>query len=462
MTRLEAAWTLAYACFLAGCGVDEPLRPTPSFDPHVLASPEEARDLDPDPSIVRYRLRAAPAEHRIGDEIHEGYAYNGQLPGPTLRASVGDTLVVELENALDFATTIHWHGLAVPYEMDGVTWQREPVSPGESFTYSFPLTRAGTFWYHPHFDSERQVDRGLYGALVVEDPAEPELEELVLVFDSWGETEDGAGPSLHAMSSQGPRHAQGGAAGALWTVNARIQPLLPVVAGTALRVRIVNASSNDYLSLSWPEMRVIAADQGLLPALVTPESVLLAPGDRAEAEWLLGPNEFSPSAAPYSIHGGAALGSSVELFHVVPQGDVAAPSPRTWPFSNQPISEDPGFTDVVYVFTGDPLTNDWRINGELFPDVTVASLGLGTDAVIEVRNASATEHPFHLHGHAFEIVASNGVAPELAMFEDTINVRIGESARLRFVADNPGEWMAHCHILAHAEGGMMTVLRVEP
>ena len=101
------------------------------------------------------------------------------------------------------------------------------------------------------------------------------------------------------------------------------------------------------------------------------------------------------------------------------------------------------------------------MNGEVFPNVTIEELALDTDAVIEVRNLSSSEHPFHLHGHAFEVVSRNGIAPAYRQMEDTINVSIYETVVLRLNANNPGDWMVHCHIQAHQYGGMMTVLRVE-
>jgi FtsP/CotA-like multicopper oxidase with cupredoxin domain len=114
----------------------------------------------------------------------------------------------------------------------------------------------------------------------------------------------------------------------------------------------------------------------------------------------------------------------------------------------------------VYVFSGGG-TEDWLINGEVFPEVTVETLALGSDGVVELRNLSATEHPFHLHGQVFEVLSRNGVVPAVYEQADTVNVGIRETVRLLVHADNPGDWMAHCHLLPHAEGGMMTVLRVE-
>ena len=224
-------------------------------------------------------------------------------------------------------------------------------------------------------------------------------------------------------------------------------------------MRLLNASNVGYLDLRWAAIRQIAGDQGLLPRLLEPEGILLTPGDRAEVEWLIGEHGFNVDAEPYSLFG-ADIGQPATLMDVVAADPRPPPAAAAWPFSEDEPSADPGSTDIIYSFSGDLHTNDWRINGEKFPDVTIASLPLGTEAVIEVRNASPTDHPFHLHGHAFEVLSVNGVAPDMRTVEDTWNLAIRDVARLRLVADNPGEWMAHCHILPHADNGMMTVLRV--
>jgi len=436
--------------------------PDAAPDLNLLRSPREAEDLDPDPNVVHVRLVAAPATHTIGEQQIPGFAYNGQTPGPTLRAKVGDLLRIDFENQLDEATTIHWHGANVPYAMDGVTWQTNPIEPGATFTYSFKLTHAGTFWYHPHFNSNGQVDRGLYGVLVVEDPAEPAIDDLIVVFDVWGE---GDGPSGHvaagaSMDAGGHEPTPGSAAQPQWTVNGLIGPRAVLRGGSAVRVRLLNVSTRSYLDLRWPRIRQIGSDQGLLPALAEPAAIVLAPGDRAEAEWLLGDQGFDVETAPYSLNGGAAQGPLAKALSVEVTEPAAAATAPDWPFSGRAPTPDRGTTDIVYVFTGDPYTNDWRINGEQFPNVTVEELKLNADAVIEVRNSSPTEHPFHLHGHAFEVLSVDGVAPQTRTFEDTFNVGIRGRVRVRLLADNPGDWMAHCHILDHADHGMMTVLRV--
>ena len=411
----------------------------------MLESPAEAEDLDPDPNVVHVSLTAAPARYEIDGETVEGWAYNGQIPGPTIRLRRGDTLIVDFHNGLDADTTIHWHGLHVPFAMDGVTWMNAPVGPGQDFVYSFVVDQAGTYWYHPHVDTERQLDLGLYGAIVVEDPAEPAVDrELVVLFDSWGEHD----------------HQNLDGADLTWTANGLIDPEFPALAGERLRLRAINVANAGYLDLAWPQLRHIASDQGLLAALEEPDSLVLAPSDRGDGEWLIG-DGFDVTAQPFSILGEPAIDEPVRLFEVTVAEPGPAPAGLDWPFDGAEPTPDPGWTDIVYAFAGDPHTGKWTINGELFPDITIESLALQQWSIIELRNISQTAHPFHLHGHAFEVLSIDDEAPDFRRVEDSINVNPLSKVRLGLLPDNPGDWMAHCHILPHVEGGMMTVLRVE-
>ncbi len=442
---------------LSACPAADPAEPDPMPDataeddgPAAVLGPTEAEDLDPADDVLHVALTAAPLDE--GLEGDPGYAYNGQIPGPTLRAKVGDTLVVDLQNDLETPTTIHWHGVDVPWAMDGVPWMMDPVAPGASAAITFPLNQVGTFWYHPHFDTDSQVDLGLYGVLVVEDPAEPDVPDAVLVFDDAHEDEgDESGDGSAA-------HLHGDALPDRWLVNGVSDGVLTATPGEPLRARLLNASNIAYLALRWTGMRVIAHDQGLLPALSQPDLLLLAPGDRAEVEWLVGGGDLEVLAEPFSLHGGTAPGEAEVILTVSSSGATPAAA-ASWPFVAASPPVDPGRTDVRYVFQGDG--EQWMINGELFPDVTVETVPLDAETIIELRNVSPTRHPFHLHGHAFEVLSDgNGPATSYRL-EDTVDVGIREVVRLRVVADNPGDWMVHCHLLPHAEQGMMTVLRVE-
>ena len=216
-----------------------------------LESPAPAVDLDPAPNVVRVRLEASPLT-RQGPYL---YAYNEMNPGPTIRAKLGDTLEVELVNRMTVPTTIHWHGVHVPWEMDGVTWMRTPTQPGESFTYRFELTQSGTFWYHPHFNTEHQVDGGLFGTLVVEDPAEPVVDEdLVLMFDS-------------ANEDRPPHGAHGhGKVNTEWRINSESTKDGPIEYRSGGKIVQYEWSTRVtwLLGPALANLRVIGGDQGLL------------------------------------------------------------------------------------------------------------------------------------------------------------------------------------------------------
>lgn len=418
-----------------------------------LNSPPEAEDLDRSADVARFELTAAPATVAFGEGTADGYAYNGQVPGPTLRVPVGATVEVELTNDLDVPTTIHWHGVDVPVAMDGAPWNSGVVEPGDSFTYSFVADRAGTFWYHPHFDTHRQVDLGLYGTLIVEESSPPAFDEdWVLVFDTAAE----------ALSTEGGHADCHGARRPIrdWLVNGIQNPSLDAPAGARVRARLINASNCGYLSLSGELARQIGGDQGRLSAPVDGEELVLGPGDRVELEWAVGTEPRTLETGMHTVSGPVPGYPSLPLATINPAGSAPRPDWLELDYSADPPTNDPMHTDIVYTLSGSNRTDRWLISGELFPEITVQSVSLGQQVVIEVRNLSPTEHPFHLHGHAFEVLSVNGEPPAHYRLEDTYNVGVHEVVRLLMHADNPGDWMTHCHILPHADGGMMTVLRV--
>jgi FtsP/CotA-like multicopper oxidase with cupredoxin domain len=418
-----------------------------------FVNPTEAVDIDTDPNIHHVELTADHHTYTVHGHEMQGYAYNQVVPGPTIRAKVGDKLIIDLTNNLDTATTIHWHGVDVPWDQDGIVWMQEPVAAGAERRYEFTLNRAMTAWYHPHFDTEKQIDLGLYGVLIVEDPkAPPADQELTLVFDSWGEYAEETTKDEHD-------HGEGGWVSPHdWTVNSIMTPTISTVGGERILARLVNTSNTGYLKLTWPDIRHIGGDQGLLAQPGAPEHLILGPGDREEVELLIGDEPFSIMAHPYSLFGGDAVGMPMPVAHVTISGPGMKNNPLPFSYSYASPSQDPGYTDVRYTFQG--FGNNWMINGETFPDVTISELEIGQEIIIEVRNISPTQHPFHTHGHAFEVLSLNGVAPRVKLMADNYDIPIGGIARLRMELNNPGDWMVHCHILPHADDGMMTVMRV--
>jgi FtsP/CotA-like multicopper oxidase with cupredoxin domain len=417
-----------------------------------MVIPAAAEDLDPDAALIRLVLRAEPLPE--GHPSGFRYAYNGQVPGPTINAEIGQTLEVQLVNGLSAGTTIHWHGLHLPNAMDGVPWQRDPIAPGAAFTYRFTLSQVGTFWYHPHFNTAGQVDGGLYGALIVRDPAAQAADhDLVALIDDRAEVEEDGAAKRATGHGRRRRH---------WMVNGASPGFFNAAAGSSVRLRLINVSNHGYVRLVGDDLRWIASDQGPFTAPRSVAEIVLAPGDRSELEFRLGAQLLGLSIAPYSLNGGAALGAARLLFALRPSGVGAAPEALRLNPQVRVQHPDPGYADIVWAFAGSDRTGKWFINGRRFPDSDIDEVALNATVILEVRNLSPTEHPYHLHGHTFEVVSRNGVAPPQPTYEDTINIRIRERVRLRLIADNPGDWMSHCHILPHAEDGMMTVLRVVP
>jgi FtsP/CotA-like multicopper oxidase with cupredoxin domain len=428
---------------------DPPLTelPIPSGTP-ALPEPATAPDLDPADGIVSVSLVADEMTFERAGITIDGYAFNGQVPGPTIRAKVGDVLEVEVTNDLDEETTVHWHGVEVPWDQDGIAWMSDPIAPGETRLYTFPLTRAGTFWYHPHMDVAHQVDWGLYGALIVTDPSEPATDvDRVFVIDDWSEPDEDDGDEHHADTTEG-----------VWTVNGVVGGQVVLDAGTTTRARFLNVSNHGYVDLD-PGGRVIADDQGLMAGLG--DEAILGPGDRIEVEWDGGTTAWDVIDHPYTLAGATSGWMADEtLFHVATEGSAASASPVDWPFADDVPTADPLETDVLYVLQGDG--DSFLINGEVYPDVTIQEIPLAAPSIVEVRNLSGTEHTFHLHGMRFELLSLDGVPPVSRSFEDTVNIPIRSVARLRVEPTHAGDWMAHCHILDHEHLGMMTVLRVDP
>lgn len=454
-----------------------------------LRFPAEAVDIDDDPNTVTIRLKPEPFRYRVGKHMVNGYAFNGQVPGPTIRIQKGQTLRVLFENGIDAPTTVHWHGIDAPFPMDGVAWRGKPIFPGETFVYEFQINQEGTFWYHPHFDTERQVDLGLYGALVVSDPAQPQADlDRVFILDTWGEWEpaeitpkklrmasyqdDGKGNHGGNHGGHGPDHGSHGPDhgghdhGRLgrvrWTVNGQVEPKWTIPAGKSVRARFINVSNMSYAHLRGITGEQIGSDQGLLAAAGKPDPVLMTPGDRADFSGFFG--ETKVQVAQYSLFGpGVDTQPDKQrdtLMMVSVEGGGASPR-LDWPFTLQRPSKDPPYTDYTYTFQGDPRTEQWSINGEFFPNVTIYTIPQGSRAIIEVRNLSGSEHPFHMHGNPFEVLSVNGVPPKYKTIEDNWNLAVFDRLRFAVQANNPGDWMTHCHILPHADRGMMTVIRVE-
>lgn len=252
----------------------------------AAAGPGVATDRNPDPGVVEIRLVAEERQIDLGtgDRVTM-FTYNGTTPGPTIEAEVGDTLIVHFENRLPVDSTIHWHGVEVPANMDGTHLSQQPVPPGGSHRYEFPLLRAATYWYHPHIRTNEQIEMGLYGALLVRDPGlaiglDLPAQDHVLLLDDILLGEDGqVAPPYPDDPLENAVLQVNGREGNLLLVNGQIQPDQPVERGVPQRLRLINSANTRFMrvSIAGHQLHRIAGDGGLLEAPVAVEPIGMVP-----------------------------------------------------------------------------------------------------------------------------------------------------------------------------------------
>ena len=425
-----------------------------------LAMPSP-KDLNPDPNVLEFELDA-----RIADiELVPGFktpawTYNGTLPGPMIRGKVGDRVIVHFTNSLPEETTIHWHGLRVPNEMDGAPGATQPPIPaGGQFRYEFELRDAGTYWYHPHTDSSAQVGRGLYGAILVEDPADPKVfgDDLVLLMSDMGLNERG---ELLPPDNGGNFGDLFGREGSVLLVNGKVRPTLKVRNGKQQRWRIINATRARYYNIRLRDHRFVrlGGDSGLAARAEDIYNLIVTPGERADAV-------FTPADAPGSTNVlrwvptergyGSTFNRASEpmlLIETVADEPVAPEPIPTQLRTIEPLDISNARHRTLDLTISITSTVEMGINGVPHWNAKPLEVTLGDTEVWRIINNTDFSHPFHLHGYFFQVLDDTRV-PE---WKDTVDVPTKSELTIAVRFDErPGAWMYHCHILDHADIGMM-------
>ena len=412
-----------------------------------------------DPRTIRIALEARPTNWEVAPGITiSGYGYNGQVPGPVIEAIQGVPLEIAFTNSLSEPTLIHWHGLQIPAAMDGTQSTQRPVAPGETFIYRFTPPDAGTFWYHPHQNETEQLEKGLYGALIVRGADEPIVvdREQILVLDDVDADKQG-----RLARFGGFRQRHDGREGDIRLINGKAEPELTIAAGQIERWRVINASSARYIRLALDgfRFRIIGTDGGLIEAPVEVTEVLLPPADRVEL--LVGPFE---EGATLEIDSLRYLRSTIKMrgnerfgtLKVRAKQPSHAFIPKRLRIIEPLADADATPNRTVKFSVGMSLRRglDFLVNGERHHHDQPVKVG--ELQVWDVVNASLMDHPFHLHGFFFQVLSVNGKAPEFRSWEDVVNLPPRSTVRIAWMpADRPGSWMYHCHILEHHEAGMM-------
>jgi FtsP/CotA-like multicopper oxidase with cupredoxin domain len=409
------------------------------------------------------------------------WGYGPASPGTEIRVAQGARVRRTLVNGLDQPTSIHWHGIRIDNAMDGVAGLTQgAVAPGERFDYDFTVPDAGTFWYHAHDRSFEQVGRGLYGALIVEEPEPLDIDrDEVLVLDDWLIDPD----SGQLAASFGNMHdlSHAGQVGNLVTANGAHDLTMPVKRHERLRLRLINAANARVfqLQMSGLDGWIVALDGMPLP---TPrplsEALLLAPAQRAdlivdvtaeagETAGLVSVERgegFALASFPVTSEASATRRGAVAPLppNTVARPDLAAATALDLRMEGGAMGGLRGARLDGEMQSMNALVAEnkfWAFNGAIgtMEDPPLAELSRGETVRLKIVNDTAFPHAMHLHGMHFREVTKDG---QLGDLRDTTLLLRGETREVAFVADNPGDWLLHCHMLSHAVAGMTTRLRV--
>lgn len=470
----------------------EPGHGGPAAEP--VAGPPTTAPPSRGPAARVATLTAAETDLDLGGRVVRTWAYGEAAPGPLLRGNLGEVLEVRLRNRLPDPTTIHWHGMAVPWDQDGVPdLPAAAIAPGSDGAYRFTLRDPGTYWYHPHVGV--QLDRGLYGVVIVDDPGEAGGYdvELVVVLDDWldgtGRTPDevlralgggmrgmGAGTAMGAGAGGGMAGMPGfrsallgGDAGDVayphYLVNGRTPrapATLPARPRQRARIRLVNVAADTAFRVALGGHRLTVTHSDGFPVNpVTVDTVLLAMGERYDLEVTLGDGAFPLVAV--------AEGKDGQGMAVVRTAAGATPPARARPgelgrrllrMGDLRAAEAVALPDRRpdrghdVVLEGDMMRWRWTINGHGGGDMAELPAAAGERVRLRFVNLSSMFHPMHVHGHTFQVRRGGASGPR----KDTVIVLPLETVVADLEADNPGRWLTHCHNLYHSESGMMAVL----
>ena len=395
------------------------------------------------PPDRRFVLTALEKRVRLGSgRTIEAWTFDGRVPGPELRVRQGDLVEITIVNRdIGPGLSVHWHGVDVANAEDGVAGvTQNAVEPGGRQTYRFRAGQAGTYWYHAHQESSKEVEKGLFGPLVVLPPdAAPRGLDLPVVAHRFGGVE-----TLNAADAL-ERH--------------RVAP------GTPVRLRLVNSeSSPKWLSLDGTPFRVAAIDGTDLnrPTPITNRALKIAAGGRYDVT-------FAMPAEPVSLRllgASAALVLSKDGGGEPPTSDFGRDfDPAAYGVARvEPITATSHFdrTFVVEIgrhlgFQDGAFGYHWTINGHTYPSMPSFGVRLGDLVKITYVNHTNSDHPMHLHGHHVLVLSRNGKpVTGSPWWVDTLNVGPDERYEVAFRASNSGIWMLHCHDLAHAAAGLVT------
>lgn len=431
-------------------------------------------------SFLLAGLAAYAAEYRIeitqaSWELKRGlmtevWSYGGTVPGTPVIVRPGERVRIEVINRLDEATNIHWHGLVLPNDQDGPFIR---IEAGATFIYDFVAGESGTYWYHPHLMPVLgQLDMGLYAPFIVLAPEDAGYSgDHTYILDDW--LLDPSGRRLQGVAT-GDMERYGN----IETVNGKtdeaIEPLV-LKAGELHKLRFINASTAAVhtIRIDGHRFRVTHTDGHPLGRPYMTDRITLAPGERIDVELAASGKEgdrYEMASARRNL--------GIVIPVVYGRGSVPAvaspfvpPSPRAY-LAAAPARADFSL-DVSSAMGGMGMMGGgsrmmrWTIDGRSYPDTRPLDVAAGRLVTMRIYNRDMMsmmmghrmDHPMHIHGTRFQVLSINGASPPGELWKDTIPVPSGGYVDIAFVMTNPGDWLVHCHIIDHEDGGMMTLIR---
>lgn len=455
----------------------------------------------------RFDLRAGAVRQRIGGATVKMLAYNGSIPGPTLKVAQGSEVSVNFTNQMELETTVHWHGLRLDNRYDGVPegahhGMQAPIPPGGSFTYRLRFPDPGLYWYHPHVREDYTQEHGLYGNILVvpSDPAywAPVNRELTLVLDDILIERGKVAPF---SQSQSTRTAMG-RFGNVMLVNGETTCTLAANQGEVVRLYLTNTANVRIFNFHIPgaRMKLVGSDNGRVEHEEFVEEVLISPSERAivdvlfehagrfpiehrtpDKSYTLGTVEVSEQPVERSFaQEFGTLRRSEELAAERARAEVdfeRAPDKTLLLIGEMPGMRHDGGHHMEAIEWEDTMalhnkmTTPHNMFWKLVDQETAAAnhdihwaFRAGDRVKIRIVNDPHSDHPMqhpiHFHGQRFLVLSRDGVRTENLAWKDTVLVRTGETVDILLDTTNPGAWMAHCHIAEHVEGGMMLTFYV--
>ncbi|MBN4046054.1 multicopper oxidase family protein [Nitrosarchaeum koreense] len=460
-----------------------------------------------------FDLSASKITKVVDGKSLQMYGYNGQTPGPLLLVTQGDEISVTFKNNLDVPTTVHWHGLRLDIANDGVPGiTQEPILPGDTFVYQLRFPDSGIFLYHPHVRTEMQMELGLYGNILVEPKVQniPTIDyQIPLILDDISLTKQG----IQEFDPDIVTNTLMGRFGNTMLINGETNYSLQLTQGDVVRFYLTNTANTRTFDFGIEEQKIklVADDASNYEREEIINSVILSPSERRtidvlfensgtfdiihstpEKTYVMGKIKVYPS----NMKGDSDFYNTKENLDIIQEMD----SFRKF-FSDAPDLELEFDVKTMSMDTNDSIFNsqsmkmlphekelapiEWEdelpqmnaISNEentrwVLRDTATGKEGfdinyqvnVGDVKKIRLINSSESshpmQHPIHLHGQRFLVLAEDGVQNENLAWKDSVLVPAGKTVDILVEFSNIGVWAMHCHILEHAESGMITDVTV--